>query len=120
MTLLPSERVFQFSLHSRSFPLHADWRKSDSSVDREPKGNWRWKSNSKDVIASSHSFSNPAARAPRRACTQATVTLLKKVSTMVLYKKPHILSKYLGVSFTTPTFIAVGFYLKQYIKHEST
>ena len=26
-------------LHSRSFPLRADWRKSDSSVDGEPKRN---------------------------------------------------------------------------------
>ena len=29
---------------------HFDWRKSDSSVDREPQGNWR------DVAASSPSF----------------------------------------------------------------
>ena len=27
------------SLHSRSFPLRADWRKSDISVDGEPQGN---------------------------------------------------------------------------------
>ena len=26
-------------LHSRSFPLRADWRKLDSSVDGEPQGN---------------------------------------------------------------------------------
>ena len=55
-------------LHSRSFPLRADWRKSDSSVDGEPQGNWRWNSNSRDVVASSPSFSRPAARAPRRVC----------------------------------------------------
>ena len=60
-----------FVLHSRSFPLHADWRKSDSSVDGEPQGNWRRNSNSGDVVASSPSFSRPAARAPRRACSQA-------------------------------------------------
>ena len=30
-----------FFLHSRSFPLRADWRKSDSLVDGEPQGNWR-------------------------------------------------------------------------------
>ena len=34
-----------FSLHSRSFPLCADWRKSDSSVDGESQGNWRQNSN---------------------------------------------------------------------------
>ena len=50
-------------LHSRSFPLRVDWRKSDSSVDGEPQLNWRWNSNSGDVVASSPSFSHPAARA---------------------------------------------------------
>ena len=34
-------------LHLRSFPLRADWRKSNSSVDGEPQGNWRWNSNSR-------------------------------------------------------------------------
>ena len=29
---------FNVCLHSRTFPLRADWRKSDSSVDREPLG----------------------------------------------------------------------------------
>ena len=37
-------------LHSRSFPLRADWRKSDSSVDGELHGNWRWNSNSRDQV----------------------------------------------------------------------
>ena len=32
-------RVFDVCLRSRSFPLHADLRKSDSSVDGEPQGN---------------------------------------------------------------------------------
>ena len=32
---------FNVCLHLRSFPLHADWQKSDSSVDGEPQGNWR-------------------------------------------------------------------------------
>ena len=35
------------------------------------KGNWRCNSNSRDVLGSSPSFSRPAARAPRRACSQA-------------------------------------------------
>ena len=34
-------------------------------------GNWRWNSNSRDVVASSSSFSCPAARASRRVCSQA-------------------------------------------------
>ena len=49
----------------------ADWRKSDSSVDGEPQGNWRWNSNSRDVVECSPSFSCPAATEPRRACSQA-------------------------------------------------
>ena len=49
--------------------------KSDSTVDGEPQGNWIWNSNSRDVVASSPSFSLPAARAPRRACSQATLNL---------------------------------------------
>ena len=32
---------FNVCLHSRSFPLRADWWKSDSSVDGEPHRNWR-------------------------------------------------------------------------------
>ena len=58
-------------LHLCSFLLHADWWKSDHSVDREPQGIWRWNSNSRDVIASSPSFSHPAIRVPWRACWQA-------------------------------------------------
>jgi len=71
-------RVFQ-CLHSRSFPLGANWPKSDSSVDGELRGNWRWSSNSRDVVASSPSYSRPAARAPQRACLQAKwrVTMLR-------------------------------------------
>ena len=62
---------FNVCLHLSSFPLRADWRKFDSSVDGEPQGNWRWNSNSRDVVASSPSFSRRAARTPRRACSQA-------------------------------------------------
>ena len=46
-------------LHLPSFPLRADWRKSDSSVDREAKRNWRRNSNSRHVSAGSPSFSCP-------------------------------------------------------------
>jgi len=52
--------------------IHADWREFDSSVNGEPQGNWRWNWNSRDVVASSPSFSRPAARAPQSACSQAT------------------------------------------------
>ena len=61
-----------FVYKRRSFPLRTDWRKSDSSVGGEPQGNWRWNSNSRDVVASSPSFSLSNARAPRRACSQAS------------------------------------------------
>ena len=44
--------------------IRPDWRKSDSPVDGEPQGNWRWNSNSRDVVASSPSFSRPAAERP--------------------------------------------------------
>ena len=74
MTSLPLAHVFQFFfLHSRLFPLHADWQKSDSSIEGEPQGNWRWNANSRDVVVSSPSFSHPAARAPQRACSQASL-----------------------------------------------
>ena len=46
--------------------------KPDSSVYGGSQGNWRWNSNSIDVILSSPSFSLPAARAPRRDCSQAS------------------------------------------------
>ena len=71
MTSLPLARVFQGCLHfSRSYSLRADRWKSDSSVDGEPQGNWRQNSNSREAVASSPSFYRPAARAPRRACSQ--------------------------------------------------
>ena len=47
---------FNVCLHSRSSQLRADWRKSYSLVDGEPQGNWRWNSNSREVVASSPSF----------------------------------------------------------------
>ena len=55
-------------LHSGSFPLRADWRKLDGSVDGEPQGNWKQNSNSRDVrvVASSPSFSRSTDRALRR------------------------------------------------------
>ena len=39
------------------------------TVDGEPQGNWRRNSNCRNVVASSLSFSRPAARAPWRACS---------------------------------------------------
>ena len=41
------------------------------TVDGVPQGNWRWNSNSRDVVASSPSFSRPATRSPRKVCSQA-------------------------------------------------
>ena len=49
--ITPWHVFFNVCLHSRSFPLLADWRKYDSSVDRESQGNWRWNLNSRDVVA---------------------------------------------------------------------
>ena len=57
--------------HSRSFPLRADWRKSECSVDLEPQRNWRRNLNSRNVVSSSLSFSRHTARVPRRAFSQA-------------------------------------------------
>ena len=51
-----SARVIQYLFTLSSFPLRADWRKSDSSVDGEK---WRWNSNSRDVVASTPSFCRP-------------------------------------------------------------
>ena len=45
-----------------SFPLRADWRKLDSSVDGEPQGNWKQNSNSRDGVASSPSPAPPTKR----------------------------------------------------------
>ena len=48
----------------------------DSSVNREPQGNWKCNSNSREdvhVVASSPSFLCPTTRAPRSACSQAIV-----------------------------------------------
>ena len=66
-------KVPNVCLHSRSFSLPADWRRSDSSVDGKPQGYWRWYSNSRDVVASCPSFSRPTARSTRKACSQANV-----------------------------------------------
>ena len=70
MTSSPVARAFRcflnVCLHSRSFPLRADWQKSDSSVDGEPQLNWRRNSNSRDVVASSASFSRPPHQIARR------------------------------------------------------
>ena len=63
---------FDVCLHLCLFPLRTDWQKSDCSIDGEPQGNLRWNSNSRDVVSSSPSFSCPATRVPRRACSQAT------------------------------------------------
>ena len=74
MTSLLLARVFNHCLHSRPFSLCADWRESDSSVNGQP-GNWRRNSNSRDVVASSPSFSQPAARAGLSHSNLITFTL---------------------------------------------
>ena len=74
-----------FVYNRASFPLRADWRKSDSPLNEEPRGNWRWNSHSGDVVASPPSFSCPAARAPRRACSQANAGSMKGTVTVTHY-----------------------------------
>ena len=78
MTSLSLARVFQclftFALVSASRWL----AESDSSVDGELQGNWRWNSNSREVVASSPSFSRPVARAPRTACSLAKLSGMNK------------------------------------------
>ena len=71
ITFLTCFSVFVYIFHT-CFYFRANWLRSDSSFSGEPQGNWRWKSDSRDVIASSPSFSRSAARAPWRACLQAT------------------------------------------------
>ena len=58
---------FNVCFHSPSFPLCADCQKPNSLVDREPQANWRQNSNFGDIVASSPSFSHPAARVPLKS-----------------------------------------------------
>ena len=71
---------FLVFLYSRPFPYRADWRKSDSSVDGEPQGNWRWNSNSRE--RRSCKLSPPAERpvelARRRLTVNGGVTIQVK------------------------------------------
>ena len=53
-------------------PLH--WLAEIWQLSR--RGNWRPNSNSREIVASSPSFSRPTAWVPRRACSQATKTLI--------------------------------------------
>ena len=57
MMSLPLAYFCNVCLHACSSLLRAHWWKSDSSVDGERLGNWRWNSNSRDVVASSPCFS---------------------------------------------------------------
>ena len=70
-----------------SLTLAHDWWKFDSSVNGELQGNWRQNSNSSNIVASSPSFSRPAARAPGRACSQAK----KWRKSIILDKKLHLM-----------------------------
>ena len=79
MMTLALPRVFHGFLHSRSFPYRVDWRKSDSSVDGEPQGNWRWNSNSRE--RRSYQLSHPPERPvelARRLSVNGGVTIQVK------------------------------------------
>ena len=102
-SLYPWLMFFNVCLHSRYFPLHADWWKSDSSVDGEPQRNWRWNSNSKDVVVSSPFFFHPTARAAQRACSQARLLvphlLFLKVSALLISISGHHICNFSFKSF---------------------
>ena len=76
MMSLPLACVFQclftFVLVSTSGWLVKIWE----PVDWEPQGDWRWKLNSRDVVASSTFFSHLAIRVTWRACSQAMKLLV--------------------------------------------
>ena len=101
---------FNVCLHSRSFPLRADWRKSDGPTDREPQGNWRWNWNARDGVASSPFFSRPAARASWRTCSQVTVPLF--VFSVLLIPPFNVLSCYFYVSLNLVAGPTVGILIK--------
>ena len=65
-------------LHLHTFPPRADWRKSEGTVDGEPQGNWRWNSNSLDVVASSPSFSCPPPERPGELSRRLILTNKQK------------------------------------------
>ena len=67
--------LFTFVLISPSHWLAEIWQLSR-------RGNWRQNSNSRDVVASSPSFSRLTTRAPRRACSQATKHTNKQFATL--------------------------------------
>ena len=67
---IPLALAFNVCIHLQLFPLCAVWRKSDSELScRRAIGeyNWKWNSNSRDVVASSPSFSFSTARVPRES-----------------------------------------------------
>ena len=59
---------FNVCLHSRSFLLHVDWWKSDSSVDEEPQENWGWNLSCKLSFVF-----QPCRQCTWRSCSQAIV-----------------------------------------------
>jgi len=80
--------LFTFALVSASRWSAEIWRPSR----REPQGNWRWNWNARDGVASSPSFSRPAARPPWRTCSQATV--LPFVFAVLLKPRFNVLCSY--------------------------
>ena len=52
--------LFNVCVHSGSFPLRADWRKSDSSVDGEPQGNLEVEYQIPETLLQADSFFFPA------------------------------------------------------------
>ena len=89
--------LFNVCSQLSSFPLPADWRKSDSSVDGEK---WRWNSNFRDVVASTFSFSRSAtSRAAWRACLQAKRTVDHSTYVTLIICSPLINRMDMKISF---------------------
>ena len=108
--MLIGGNVFQcLYTHSRSFLLRADWRKSDSSFEGEPRGNWRRHSNSRVAVASSPAAFS--ARQQERPGELARRVVLHKYKTLNTHSrrnhqakpKGHIAIKLYKVAKAHPT-----------------
>ena len=103
MTSLPLARVFQplftFALVSTSRWLAEIWQLSRQGVTGELEVEFKFQRRSCKV-ASSPSFSRPAARAPRRACSQATSYMAVLIKIHFAFDRFLRLQKVAKIKFT--------------------
>ena len=78
MLSLPLEHYFQCSFTFGTVSTLHDWWKSNTSVIGEPKGNWRWNSDSRDVTL--QALLPFLAKVPRRACLHAKIILFRFIA----------------------------------------